>query len=440
MTGPNGTVSYDYDAADRRKTMSAGGQTTVYGFDKSSILTSVVSGTQEVGFGLDAVGREKTATMPGGIARTTGYDKTGTIKSITYAQGASSIGDLNYTRDERGLQTGLTGTLANVALPAAEDGTVFGKDNRITTYGGRSFTYDADGQLKTDGIRDSTWNARGQLSGLTKAGQSSSFGYDALGTRSTRTVGGTTNKFLTDGSNPLVEQDSSGDTTATVATSGLDQFLTRTENGTTQIYLTDALGSVIGLANSDGTIATKYAYDPNGQPTVSGAASSNPYTFTGRENDGTGLLYYRDRYYDPETGRFISQDPIGQAGGTKPLPIRPVLTHHLHRPHRQQPHDRRLRHRRTHRRRTRLGIPATLRPQGQLGSGRQRRPDRLHARHGRRSPERLHGRQKFPARRELPRSQQLHRRHPGPHGRRHKQADQGHQDRRQDSRHRSADR
>ncbi|MFD9601968.1 RHS repeat-associated core domain-containing protein [Streptomyces sp. NPDC059970] len=316
VTGPNGTVSYDYDAADRRKTMSAGGQTTSYGFDKSSILTSVISGTQEVGFGLDAVGREKTATMPGGIARTTGYDKTGTIKSITYAQGTSSIGDLNYTRDERGLQTGLTGTLANVALPAAEDGTVFGKDNRITTYSGRSFTYDADGQLKTDGIRDYTWNARGQLSGLAKAGQNSSFGYDALGTRSTRTVGGTTNKFLTDGSNPLVEQNSTGDTTATVATSGLDEFLTRTENGNTQVYLTDALGSVIGLANSDGTIATKYAYDPNGQPTVSGAASSNPYTFTGRENDGTGLLYYRDRYYDPETGRFISQDPIGQAGGT----------------------------------------------------------------------------------------------------------------------------
>ncbi|MFG2217397.1 polymorphic toxin-type HINT domain-containing protein [Streptomyces sp. NPDC048685] len=316
VSGPNGTVSYEYDAADRRKTMTAGGQTTSYGFDTAGILTSITSGTQEIGFELDAVGREKTATMPGGITRTTGYDKTGAITSIAYARGAGNIGDLKYTRDERTLQTGLTGSLANIALPAAETGTVFGKDNRITTYGGRSFTYDADGQLKTDGIRDYTWNARGQLSGLTKAGQNSNFGYDALGTRSTKTVGGATNKFLTDGSNPLVEQNGTGDTTATVATSGLDEFLTRTENGATQIYLTDALGSVIGLANSDGTVATKYAYDPNGQATTTGTASSNPYTFTGRENDGTGLLYYRDRYYDPETGRFISQDPIGQAGGT----------------------------------------------------------------------------------------------------------------------------
>ncbi|WP_443066115.1 RHS repeat-associated core domain-containing protein [Streptomyces sp. NBC_00523] len=315
-TGPTGTIAYTYDAADRRETMTAGGQTTTYGFDKTNILTSVTTGTQEIEFGLDAVGREKTATMPGGITRTTGYDKTGTIKSIAYAKGATGIGDLNYTRDIRSLQTGLSGTLANVALPAAETGTVFGKDNRITTFAGRSFTYDADGQLTTDGIREYTWNARGRLSSLTKAGQNSTFGYDALGIRSAKTIGRATDKFLTDGSNPLVEQNGSGDTTATVTTSGVDQFLTRTENGSTQVYLTDALGSVIGLANSDGTIATTYAYDPNGTAKTTGAASSNPYTFTGRENDGTGLLYYRNRYYDPDTGRFISQDPIGQAGGT----------------------------------------------------------------------------------------------------------------------------
>jgi len=101
-----------------------------------------------------------------------------------------------------------------------------------------------------------------------------------------------------------------------MATSGLDEYLTRSEGGATQVYLTDALGSVVGLANSDGTVATTYAYDPNGTPTASGTTSTNPHTFTGREDDRTGLLYYRDRYYDPQTGRFISQDPSGQAGGT----------------------------------------------------------------------------------------------------------------------------
>jgi RHS repeat-associated protein len=38
--------------------------------------------------------------------------------------------------------------------------------------------------------------------------------------------------------------------------------------------------------------------------------------FTGRESDGaTGLYYYRARYYSPQLGRFISEDPIGLGGG-----------------------------------------------------------------------------------------------------------------------------
>jgi len=40
------------------------------------------------------------------------------------------------------------------------------------------------------------------------------------------------------------------------------------------------------------------------------------FGFTGRELDPqTGLNYYRDRWYDPLTGEFTSEDPIGFAGG-----------------------------------------------------------------------------------------------------------------------------
>ena len=54
---------------------------------------------------------------------------------------------------------------------------------------------------------------------------------------------------------------------------------------------------------------------------ASGAGKAAPniatsYRYTGREYDsGTGLYYYRNRWYDPEIGRFISEDPIGFAGG-----------------------------------------------------------------------------------------------------------------------------
>jgi len=75
------------------------------------------------------------------------------------------------------------------------------------------------------------------------------------------------------------------------------------------------LGSTIGLVGSGGTIATSYAYQPFGATTAGGAGSTNTYQFTGRENDGTGLYFYRARYYSPTYQRFVAQDPIGFAGG-----------------------------------------------------------------------------------------------------------------------------
>jgi hypothetical protein len=62
--------------------------------------------------------------------------------------------------------------------------------------------------------------------------------------------------------------------------------------------LTDGLGSTTALASA-GAVQTSYGYDPYGASQVTGTASSNPYQYTGRENDGTGLLQYRNRYYNP---------------------------------------------------------------------------------------------------------------------------------------------
>jgi RHS repeat-associated protein len=95
----------------------------------------------------------------------------------------------------------------------------------------------------------------------------------------------------------------------------VDERFTRTTASKSDNYLTDALGSTLALTDTTGAINTQYSYEAYGNTTQSGTTSDNAYQYTGRENDGTGLYYYRARYYDTQTSRFISQDPIGFGGG-----------------------------------------------------------------------------------------------------------------------------
>ncbi|MCL4722796.1 MAG: RHS repeat-associated core domain-containing protein [Rhodocyclaceae bacterium] len=81
------------------------------------------------------------------------------------------------------------------------------------------------------------------------------------------------------------------------------------------LWVADALNSVVAQAKEDQTIQNWYAYSPYGESQSLGDGGGNPLQYTGRENDGTGLYYYRARYYDPRLKQFISDDPIGLAGG-----------------------------------------------------------------------------------------------------------------------------
>jgi RHS repeat-associated protein len=180
------------------------------------------------------------------------------------------------------------------------------RENGLLQWNGQLFAYDLNGNMTSDGMNTLTWDARGQLTQF----NTTSFRYDAFGRRTENAAG---TKMLYDGSDSV--QELSGTTPiANRITGGIDDFFSRTDGTGSYTPLTDAIGSVIGLVNSSGSITTQYTYDPFGVTTASGAAS-NTFQYTGRENDGTGLYYYRARYYNPLIGRFISEDPLGFRGG-----------------------------------------------------------------------------------------------------------------------------
>ncbi|WDZ87372.1 RHS repeat-associated core domain-containing protein [Micromonospora cathayae] len=321
VAGPTGTVGYSYDAAGQRTGMTVPGQPAVaYTYDPAGLLETVTQGGRSVRWHRDAAGRVERVEQAGLTARY-GYDAASQLVSIAYqTSGGIPVGQLGYRYDGNGRVADLTGSLASVTVPATAPTGTYDAANRLTARGGRTYTYDAEGNLTGDGLRGYTWNARGELTGVTGPGVAASFGYDPTGRRSSRTAGGQTTTFLYDEAN-LVQERVAGMVTADRLTTGLDQTLVRTDADGTRIPVTDALGSVLGLADTtDGTLTSRYTYDPFGAVTATGAASGNTQQYTGREYDAdTGLLYNRARYHSPETGRFVSEDPAGFGGGSANL-------------------------------------------------------------------------------------------------------------------------
>jgi RHS repeat-associated protein len=207
------------------------------------------------------------------------------------------------------------GSWARTGIPAALTSATYNAGNQLTARDATSFTYDLNGNLASDGLTSYTWNARDQLVGLS-GGASASFAYDGLRRRRRKTVSGTTTNFLYDGWNFVQEQASGGTPTANLLTGlGIDQTFTRTDSAGTSSPLVDALGSALERADASGTLQTHYTFEPFGATTTSGAASTNAQQFTGRENDGSGLYFYRARFYSPGLQRFLAEDPLEFGGG-----------------------------------------------------------------------------------------------------------------------------
>jgi len=88
------------------------------------------------------------------------------------------------------------------------------------------------------------------------------------------------------------------------------------ENGSTSFYQADGLGSVTSLSNTAGALGNTYTYDSFGKLTASTGSITNPFRYTALDFDAeTNLQFSRARYYDSNTGRFLSEDPIRFNGG-----------------------------------------------------------------------------------------------------------------------------
>jgi RHS repeat-associated protein len=152
---------------------------------------------------------------------------------------------------------------------------------------------------------------------LPGSGGTVSFKYDPFGRRIYKSSSSATSVYAYDGDNLIEETNSSGAVVARYEdTQNIDEPLAMLRSSATSYYHADGLGSVTSLSSAAGSIANTYTYDSFGNLTASTGSITNPFRYTARESDTeTGLYYYRARYYDPGSGRFLSEDPIGFSGG-----------------------------------------------------------------------------------------------------------------------------
>ncbi len=207
-------------------------------------------------------------------------------------------------------------------------------------------TYDPDGNLLQDGQWTNTWNAENRLIATESLNdpkivgqQKLTFAYDYMGRRIKKAVAtwnGSafeleyTSTFIYDGWNMIREErdyahapdqaisyvhglDLSG---SLQGAGGIGGILTAVRESSTETnihYFTyDANGNTGQLLDASGSIAAHYEYSPFGKTVAKSGpmANLNPYRFSTKYEDESGLLYYGFRYCSTIYGRFISRDPI----------------------------------------------------------------------------------------------------------------------------------
>lgn len=318
---PQGLISYTYDLAGRRASMKVDDQPIVsYQFDAGDRLVRLSQAGEAVQFHYDIANRLISTVLPNGVRSSRVYGESGEVVGIAWGRdGEPALGDLGYGYDSNGRLISQTGSYASSVLPKGDSLIRQYDDNQRQLSGSAvPIEHDANGNITAEGARRYIWNARNELARITEGGaEIATFTYDVMGRRTSRTENGATTEYLYDGFNVVQERRGA---VANPVLSGLeiDQRFARNDGERRAYFLVDHLGSTRALTDVNGRVINRYDYDPYGDVVAQSDGFENPYLFAGRERDASGLYYYRARYYKVSTGRFISEDPIGLAGGLNP--------------------------------------------------------------------------------------------------------------------------
>ncbi|EFV0112344.1 RHS repeat protein [Salmonella enterica] len=325
---------YERDSLHRQIMRTQGQLATYSGYDDDGLLSwqrSLASGSAPVLPG------QRPARQGCVTSRDYYWNNHGEVGTIDDGLRGSVV----YSYDRSGYLTGRSGQMydhdryyydkAGNLLDNEGQGAVM--NNRLPGCGRDRYGYNEWGELTTRRDQQLEWNAQGQLTRVISGNTETHYGYDALGRRIRKATYGrhtghtarSRTDFVWEGFRLLQEN---------VQQQGWRTYLYDAEQPYTPVasvtgkgesrqvwyYHTDVTGTPQEVTAADGTLVWAGYIRGFGENAAdisnSGAYFHQPLRLPGQYfDDETGLHYNLFRYYAPECGRFVSQDPIGLVGG-----------------------------------------------------------------------------------------------------------------------------
>jgi RHS repeat-associated protein len=312
-----------------------------------------------VRFERDDLANEIGRTLPGGVTTRWSRDERGLPQSFAMMRGANSVsrteyswegdsqlrdvarigdGHTRFSHDARGrlvaaqapdggMQWRAPGPTGNLYKTPTRHDRRYGRGGVLLEADGTKCVYDADGNVTAKLERDGrawayAWGADGTLAKVTRPdGGEVTFAYDALKRRVAKTFGERTTSWTWDGQVPVHEVTGSGDSrdvTTWVFEPGTFAPIGKIgPDGEKHSVVTNYLGTPEQMVDAGGRIAWKAQLDLFGVAKVAhGTRNDCPWRWQGQYEDAeSGLFYNRCRYYAPDLGTYVSQDPIRLGGG-----------------------------------------------------------------------------------------------------------------------------
>ncbi|GAB4346897.1 MAG: hypothetical protein Kow0089_24400 [Desulfobulbaceae bacterium] len=239
---------------------------------------------------------------------------------------STQSGPMDYDYTVNGI--GNVVSISGKSLPALAQGTETYEylpqsnklDSRTTGQGVRQYIHDANGNIVSDGVFTYGYDTQNRLARVTQGENViAEYVYDGYNRRVKKTVGTTTIVFHYDQNNLLIAETLS-DGTPLVDYIYLDTTVVAMKRYGAQagIYyvVNDHLSTPQMVLDETGAVVWQAAYEPFGKAHLVVSNIDFNIRFPGQYWDAeTGLHYNWNRYYDPATGRYITADPIGLAGG-----------------------------------------------------------------------------------------------------------------------------